>query len=262
MVTNTIKMLMVTIAIAFVLFFLSRMWFIVHPGETKIQMRMGAIKRACSEPGTYFALPFIDKVVAINNQINKAIIDTIGLTKDLQTVSVEVAINYRITDAINIYKCVGSEFENVIINPFAQETIKAIVAKFTAEDLIISRHTAKQLVFDELKERLVPVYIEFIDFNFVHLDFSKEFMHSVEEKQIAEQSAKTAKNLTVKITEESQQIKTRADAEAYALHVKKSSVTKELVELKRIEKWDGKLPKITGSSNPFISLRDLDIDTY
>jgi len=238
-------------------------YYIVEPGFTCLHLRMGEIIHSRSDSGAYFLMPLIDKIIYINNRIGKAAIETSALTKDLQTVTVEAAINYKVRDALLLYKNVGTDFEHVIINPFAQESIKAIVAKFTAEDLILYRHKAKEMVFQELQQRLVPVYIEFVDFNFVHLDFSADFIKSVEEKQIAEQSAKTAKNLTEKVKEEALQTKARAEADAYALNVKKTSVTPELIALKKtdafikaIEKWDGHLPHILGSATPFIEMRE------
>ena len=114
---------------------------------------------------------------------------------------------------------------------------------------------------NELKERLAPLNITLIDFNFIHSDFSREFIHAVEEKQIAIQSAITAKNLTEKVKEEVLQTRSRAEAEAYALKIKKESVTPDLIELKKIEaqlkaieKWDGRLPQVSGDSTPFINI--------
>ena len=96
---------------------------------------------------------------------------------------------------------------------------------------------------------------------YLQVYFSKDFIHAVEEKQIAEQSAKTAKNLTEKIKEEALQIRTRADAESYAFHVKKEAVNDNLIKLKQIEaqlsaieKWDGVLPRMTGKAIPMVSL--------
>jgi regulator of protease activity HflC (stomatin/prohibitin superfamily) len=246
--------------LAGIIFLLGLPFYILDPGYTTIHLRLGKIVDSQTESGCYFKMPFIDTVVKIDNRINKSVIETSALTKDLQTVKTEVAINYKISNAVALYKNVGTDFEHIIINPFAQESIKAIVAKFTAEDLIQSRHEAKESVFQELKARLVPVYIEFVDFNFVHLDFHTDFIKAVEDKQIAEQQAKMAKNLTEKVKEEALQTKAKAEAEAYALNVKKASVTKELIELKKtdafikaIDKWNGVLPQMVGAQTPFIS---------
>jgi prohibitin 2 len=228
----------------------SEFYYIVDPGNTAIHLRMGRITTSHTESGMYFKMPMLDSVVNINNRICKKVITTTALSKDLQSVSAEVAINYCITDAIKIYKSVGADFENIILDPYAQESIKAIVATFTAEDLIRVRDQAKLAVFNELKMRLDPVFILLIDFNFVHLDFTAQFTHAVEEKQIAEQLAKTAHNLSEKVKEEALQTKLRAEAEAYAFNVKKLTLTKELIELKKIEKWDGKLPVYAGANIP------------
>src|SRR5581483_7828212 len=187
--------------------------FIVNPGFAAIQLRMGQMIRTIEESGMYLKIPGMDKIVYIDKRINKTNIETPAMSRDLQSVQIGMVINYRVQDALKIYQNVGTNFEKIIIEPFAHESVKAVVAKFTAEDLIQYRHDAKDKVVGELRERLGLQHIMLVDFNFIHLDFSKDFIHAVEEKQIAEQSAKTAKNLTEKIKEEALQIKTRADAE-------------------------------------------------
>ena len=231
-------------------------YYVIDPGYTALHMRMGKIVRSHTESGMYFKIPFWDNVIYINNRICKKLITTTALSKDLQSVSAEVAINYRITDAIKVYRSVGTDFENIILDPYSQESIKAIVARFTAEDLIRIRNEAKEEVFKELKERLDPIFILLVDFNFVHLDFTPQFIHAVEEKQIAEQTAKTAHNLTAQVQEQALQTKMRADAEAYALNIKKNCTSPEIIQLKKIEKWDGKLPNYYGSSLPLMSVLD------
>ena len=75
------------------------------------------------------------------------------------------------------------------------------------------------MVIQELAERFATRYIELVDFNFTHLDFSKEFIKAVEEKQIAEQQAKQARNLTEKIKEEDDLTKKRFEALAEKLPI-------------------------------------------
>jgi regulator of protease activity HflC (stomatin/prohibitin superfamily) len=246
------KLIGLAILGAFVVVMFFSGYYIVNPGYTALHLRMGKIVRASTDSGMYFKVPLIDNIIYINNRICKVQISTTALSKDLQSVSAEVAINYRITDAIKIYKTVGVDFENIILDPYAQESIKAIVAKYTAEDLIRIRNVAKDDVYKELKDRLDPIFIELIDFNFVHLDFTPQFIHAVEEKQIAEQTAKTSHNLTEQVKEIALQTKMKADAEAYALNIRKNCTTPEIIELKKIEKWDGRLPQYCGSSIPMI----------
>lgn len=250
------------ICVAFIIFCAyAKPFYIVNPGYTALHLRLGAVVRAREVSGWYSKMPFIDKIIYINNRICKSVIETTALSKDLQFVSIGVAINYKINSAIKLYQNVGTEFEAVIIDPFAQESIKAVVAKYTAENLIQYRHDAKDKVFLELRERLLPLNIELVDFNFVHSDFSKEFIKAVEEKQIAQQHAMTAKNRTEQVKEEVIQSKSRTDAEVYSLKVKKESVTAELIELQKVEamikaidKWDGNLPRVMSSITPFLNM--------
>jgi regulator of protease activity HflC (stomatin/prohibitin superfamily) len=251
------------ISLALVFLIIAKSFYTVQPGFAALQLRFGRIVSAITQAGFYFKLPSIDHIIPIDMRIAKAEIETTALSRDLQSVSLGMAVNYRIIDPLKLYQEIGTTFGEVIIDPFTQESVKAVVAKFTAEDLIQSRHEAKEKVINELRARLETRYILLVDFNFTHVDFSHEFIKAVEDKQIAEQSAKTAKNLTEKVKEEALQTKTRAEAEAFALQVKKAEVTPELIalkqvetQLKAIEKWDGVLPRVTSSSIPFLSLTE------
>lgn len=251
-----------TVAIfVFLFLFLSSSFYTVTPGFTVLKLRMGEVVQVCNNSGLYFKVPLVDKLVYLDRRVNKAEIKTDAMSRDLQTVEVEMVVNYKIGDPFKLYEQIGSNFIEVIIDPFTQESVKAIMAKFTAEDLIQCRHEAKEKVISELKERLAACDIALVDFNFIHLDFSDDFIKAVEQKQIAEQTAKQAKNLTEKIKEEAVQTCTRADAEAYAFKIKRETITMELIELKKIEafskaidKWNGVLPRVTTNSVPLLSL--------
>lgn len=243
----------VTLVALFLFLSISSPFYILNPGEVAIHLRLGRVVAENTISGLYFKVPVIDTVSKINVQIQKCNIETESLSKDLQSVSIGVALNYKIEDAVSLFREVGINFEQVIINPLAQESIKAIVARYTAEELIQERHKAKDQVLQDIKDRLVHRYIKLIDFNFIHIDFHKEFMKAVEDKQIAQQAAMTEKNLTEKVKQKIIQQKSLADAEAYSLEVVKQSITPELIELKKIEKWNGVLPTYMGQATPLIS---------
>ena len=56
---------------------------------------------------------------------------------------------------------------------------------------------------------------------------------------------------------EAEAVKIRAEAEAQANERLNESLTEEILENKKIEKWNGELPKVTGDSGALINL-DLD----
>lgn len=247
---NNIRIISYIVGIIFLIMFIitGNPYYIVHPGETAIRLRFGSIIDSQRESGMYTRVPFIDEIIIINNRMCKFEIDLMGgLSKDLQSVNTKFIINYKIDNAISLYRSIGTDFENIIIRPFAIESIKSGLSKYTAEHLIQFRDEAKEIIFNDLKNRLRNFDITIIDVSFASAQFSSEFMLSVERKQVAEQEAKTSKNMTEKIREEAIQIKTIADAEAYSLNIKKQSLTSELIELKKIEKWNGILPQVTGN---------------
>jgi len=232
-------------------------FYIVQPGFTAIHLRFGKIIGMQKEGGIYLKVPVIDTIIEMPNGIRKASIETNALSKDLQAISIGIDVNYRYLNEIELFKATRNKSEEIILIPFCHESIKAVIAQYTAEELIQQRHQAKEKIYNDLKERLKPHYIEFIEVNFSHADFSHDFIKAVEDKQIALQKSMMAKNMTETVRERAIQEKLIADGEAYAQQVKKQSITKELAQLKAIEKWDGVLPKVINGTIPFISLNEL-----
>lgn len=230
-------------------------FYVINPGFSAVHTRLGRIVQAPKVSGYYFKVPGIDTVTPLDLRIRKAVIKTEAFSHDLQTVDIEVAINHRIEDPWLIYKNIGADYERIVIDPFTQESVKAIVAMFTAENLTQNRNKAKEMVNDDLRKALQRVHIHLVDFNFIHADFHHDFIKSVENKQIAEQKAKQAKFETESMRETAIQIQTRAEAEAHALKVQKDAVTPQLTLLKAIEKWNGILPRVVTSSS-LINLMD------
>jgi len=240
--------------LAFVLICSLQAYYIVSPGITALHLRFGRIIKVQKEGGIYFRIPLVDSVIEMPNGIRKASIETSALSKDLQAISIGIDVNYRYINEEELYKATRGRAEEVVLIPFCHESIKSVIARYTAEDLIQNRHEAKEKIYNDLKARLRPHYIDFIEVNFSHADFSEEFIKAVESKQIALQESMKAKNLTEKIKETALQTKLIADADAYAQEVKKQSATKELAQLKAIEKWDGTLPRVVSGAIPFLDI--------
>jgi regulator of protease activity HflC (stomatin/prohibitin superfamily) len=115
-----------------------------------------------------------------------------------------------------------------------------------------------------LGKKLTKYYMKLEDINIKEFAFSEEFNKAIEAKQTAEQNALKAKRDLERVKIEAQQQVTQAQAEAQALKLKKLEVTPELIQLKQIEvqekaleKWDGKLPSVTGGATPFIDISGL-----
>ena len=66
----------------------------------------------------------------------------------MQEVQTTIALNYHISpsQANIIYQQLGADYADRIIAPTIQESVKASVAKFNAEELITRRATAKAVI--------------------------------------------------------------------------------------------------------------------
>ena len=96
------------------------------------------------------------------------------------------------------------------------------------------------------------------DVNIIDFDFSEAFIQAIEEKQVAQQmllKAETEKQTAITNAEaQAEATKIKAEAEAEANRVLAESLTAEIIEYNKIQKWDGKLPQVSGSSASIIDL--------
>jgi len=140
--------------------------------------------------------------------------------------------------------------------------VKAITARYNAVELITQREKVRDEIKGLLKSRLLNYNIVVDDFSIVNFKFSKQFEQAIEAKQTAEQFALKAQRDLERIKIEADQKMASAKAEAESLRLQKENVTPQLLKLrqieasiKAIEKWDGKLPSVTGGAMPFIQVK-------
>jgi regulator of protease activity HflC (stomatin/prohibitin superfamily) len=236
---------------------------IVQAGHRGIVLQLGAVQPQVLDEGLHFKLPFIQTVVPVEVRVQKAESNQISASRDLQTVTTTLAVNFHLDGGTinNLYKNVGMEYKGRIVDPAISESLKAVTAQYTAEDLISKRSEVSSKVKEALSAKLGQYNMILDEINITEFKFSEEFDRAIEQKQIAEQQALKSKLDLDRIKIEKDQEITRAEAQAEALRLQKLEVTPELIELrqieaqlKAIEKWDGKLPSVTGGATPFINV--------
>src|SRR6266568_2155833 len=155
-----------------------------------------------------------------------------------------------------IYQDIGLEYEKRIIDPAVQEIVKAVTAKFTAEELITKRQFVKDEIKTALHERLTASHISLDELNITDFQFSKGFNEAIESKQTAEQLALKAQRDLERVKIEGQQKIVQAKAEAESQRIQKETISPIILQLRAIEKWDGKFPQVIGGSGalPFINI--------
>ena len=209
----------------------------IRSGEVGLRVRFGKIIDSNLKEGFNLKVPYIEKIVKVNIKVQKVERETSAASKDLQDINTKIAVNYRIeaNKASNLYKTVGNNYEQTILEPVIEESVKSVISKYTAEETITKRSEVSSESLKVLQEKVQKYGIIIDNFNIINLSFSAEYSKAIEEKQVAEQKLATAKlESEAKIVE--------AEAAKKANDLLKQSLTDELIEKQFIEKWDGKLP--------------------
>lgn len=246
---------------AFLFYIIMDSYHMIHAGNVGVVTHFGAVQNEILPEGLHFITPVKTKVVPINVRIQLVEDEASASSKDLQMVTSRVALNFYLSKskANIIFQELGLHYDKTIIAPTIQESVKSTIAKFNAEEVITLRPKVKQMIFEDIRDRLEKNNIMVTDFSIVDFSFSPGFNKAIEEKQIAEQSALRAKNDLVRIVTEAEQVEARAEgeakaqieiakAEAQAQELLRKTISDQIIQLRAIEKWDGVLPLYVGES--------------
>lgn len=239
---------------------------IVPAGNTGVVMTLGKVSETSYQEGFHLKAPFIQQVETLSNKIQVYETPASAVSKDLQTVSSTIAVNYRLVSdkSPEMYKNVGIDYQTVLITPVVQECMKSATAKYTAEELITERAAVGDEVKTALDSKLnnYGIYIE--KFNIVNFDFSAEFNNAIEAKQVAEQNllkTKTEQQQAIEIANaeakkkviaadaQAQATLTEAQAQADANKLLEESLSEKVIAYEQIQKWNGVMPKVTNGEN-------------
>lgn len=257
---------------------------IVDSGHVGVVRTLGAVQPNPLSEGFHFKKPFMDKVEQVDIRLTKEQSKSTAASKDLQTVQTQVTVQYSIMGPVapKTYQRIGNRdvVAATVIEPAIQESVKAITAQFTAEQLVTKRAEVKlqiQEAIDNfititLEEKEVPNALRIANVAITDFRFSEEFDRAIELKVKAEQEALQARNEKVKRVTQAeaayQEKKLAADAAAYDIEARSKAKAlaiereakalknnPELIQLRLSEKWDGTLPKFTGGETvPFINV--------
>lgn len=230
----------------------------IKTGEIGIKVRFGKIISSTTNEGIVFKLPF-EEMKKINVKVQKYENEEpfSTSTKDMQIVNnIMVSINYQIdgTKAIDLYKTVGTNYQTTVLEPAIQETIKAVISKYTAEELVTKRSEISLDINTTLDERISSYGINSVAVSINNFDFSDSYNQAIEQKAVAEQEVETSKNQLEKAKIDAEKKKVEAQGEAEANALLEQSLTDEIIMQQFIEKWNGQLPTtMTGDAIPFIN---------
>jgi len=245
---------------------------IVDAGHRGVLLHWNAVDTTIAplDEGLHFVVPFADSVVQMEVRTLKFIKATSSASKDLQTVSTEVTVNYHpsVESIHHLYKEVGLDYENRIIQPAIEEVVKQVTANYNAEELITKRPLVKSDIEVEIGKRLSEFYILTDVVSITDFQFSTLFAQAIESKVEAEQKAFKAENDLRRIQVEALQSEAvaqgiakaniaQAEGEALAIKIINQALASNpwYLEWLKIQAWDGTLPLVVGQGGtPFIQI--------
>lgn len=248
------------IGIAAVIFLLLVPFTFVPVGYRGIATSFGTPTGQIRTEGLHFKFPLVQGNKNVEVRVQKKEVDASAASKDLQTVSSKIAVNFAVdpTRVVDLYRQVGDDYDDRIISPAIQEAVKSITAKYTAEELITKRGDVSDSILNELKARVGQYGLLASDLNILDFDFSDSFNKAIEAKVTAEQDALAAKNKLEQIKYEADQAiaSARGKAEAQKIEGEALRANPEVLQLRAIEKWLGQMPTYWGGGAlPFLNIK-------
>jgi regulator of protease activity HflC (stomatin/prohibitin superfamily) len=269
------------------LWFVGQSFTIVEAGRVGVVKTLGAVQPAELGEGFHFVKPLLDRVEQIDVRLRKAESEAGAASRDLQVVRTRVAVQYSMNGPVTpiAYQKIGNRgvVEATLVNPAILESVKAVTAQYTAEELVTKRAEVKNRIQEAielfinttLEQKGAVGALSLANVAITDFDFSPEFNRAIEEKVRAEQEALQAKNEKLKrVTQAEAAAAERtlaADAEAYQIEVaskaRADAIRREaealrgnpaLIQLRIAEKWNGVLPQVNGGGAvPLLNLEGM-----
>lgn len=262
-----LSVMSVCAVIAIILLLMS--FYNVDTGQVGIVKRFGKVI-AIKEEGLNFKIPLIDSVYKMNTREQTLKFSYEGdnndapaisaSTRDMQTVLVSITVSDIVTDPMMLYRAFTGNHVRSMMVPRVKDAVQSQVAKYTIEEFIAKRDQLSKDIYSDLEETFANYGVTLTNVSIIDHDFSDAYEQAVEAKKIAEQQVEEERQKQQKlIVEQENKVKLaeleveKKKLEAEANKIVTDSLSKEILQKQMIEKWDGKLPYVTGDSGTILS---------
>lgn len=240
-------------------------FFTVSEGQKALITTFGKASNTIYSAGVHIKLPLIQHVKRFDVKTIRADYKTQTYTKDIQTATIIVSYSYNLiaNDIVQTYKEYGNDWQERILYPNLEQSVKAEVGKWNADQMVASRDKVAEDILKSLQSRMLthnyPVAIT--NFQMINIDYSTQFEQAIEKKVVAEQKALEEANITKQVEQKAKQQVVAAKAEAESMRIRANALAQnpKLVSYEAVQKWDGKLPQIIAGngSTPILDLRSI-----
>lgn len=261
-------------------------YFTVQQYQRTVVTRFGQLTYV-AEPGFHFKLPFVDATRPFRIDITDVAPDKAVNTYTIDNQEVDILFNvyYRVpVDQVAfIYQNVSDARERLYI--MAVDRLKVEMGKVNVTSVAEKRGQLRDAVKAVLQNDAKSLGIEVTDFQLTNLQYDEGFRNAVKnaavqkanieaveyQRQQAEKAAETARIQAIgqanaaretargaadarvlQATAEAKAIQLQGEAQAAAIQAQAEALkaNPELVNLRRAERWDGKLPTAIYGSAP------------
>merc|ERR550537_249945 len=215
--------------------------------------RLQGIKPNVYSEGTHFAIPWFEWPIDFDVRTRPKELPSLTGTRDLQYVNISLRVLYKPDECHlpNIVRQYGEDYDRRILPSIINETLKAVVAQYNAEQLTTQLEEISRLIRRNLVERAEDFFIDIADCSITHLSFGSEYTKAVESKQVAQQEAERAKYMVEMAEQERKSKVIAAQGESKAVELVGNAMKNNpaFAELRRIEAAREIAQAVSQSSN-------------
>jgi regulator of protease activity HflC (stomatin/prohibitin superfamily) len=236
---------------------------VVPPGHVGVVIQMGQVQPNTLPPGVYFRPFLVQNVIDFETRVRTHNFNAIdAASREYQSVKLTGTLNFSIDAqrADDLYQQVGLDFSGRVIDAAFSDTIKEIVPRFSVTEILGKREEIRGLTKEKIGTSLDRYGIRVEDIYLTDISFSPEYTQAIEQKQVAQQLVEREREILnqKKIQAEQSEIQAkgealaevaRAQGAAEANKLLTQSITPELIEYQRVQRWDGRMPLYQGNAN-------------